>query len=155
LGDKDINEAFKKARTAVVLEELKSIPTERYQKNLNLYNELANLNPGSNQYNEKIKFYTPLAEQQKIKSEAASNRKKLIQSAFSPWDGSHLALERYVISSMNDPDSYDHVETSYRDNGSYIFVVTKFRGRNGFGGLVIDSVTAKTSIEGKVLEIIN
>ena len=37
-----------------------------------------------------------------------------IDRQFSPWDGSHLKLTKVIKKSMNDEDSYDHVETSYR-----------------------------------------
>jgi len=155
IGDKDIKIAFKRARTAFVVAELRMVPKEQYERNLSLYTELSNLNPESEQYNQKIEFYTAAAEQHRIKIEAADKRRKLIESGFSKWDGSHLALERYVISSMNDPDSYDHVETSYSDKGNFILVVTKFRGKNAFGGIVIDSISANAHLDGDLIGIIN
>ena len=56
---------------------------------------------------------------------------------------------------MNDPDSYDHIETKFRDNGNSLNVVTKFRGKNAFGGMVINTVTARVDLDGNVLEIIS
>lgn len=55
---------------------------------------------------------------------------------------------------MNDPDSYDHVETSYWDMEDYIVVLTTFRGRNAFGGVVKNSVKAKVSLDGEDIEIL-
>lgn len=55
---------------------------------------------------------------------------------------------------MNDPDSYEHIETKYTDYGSYIFVVTRFRGANAFGGKVINSISAKIDNNGNILEAI-
>jgi hypothetical protein len=154
IGDKDINDAFKIARSEVLLTDLKSVPTEQYQNNLNLYTELATLNPETAQYDEKIAFYTSKANEEKIKTDAINARQNLIGSAFSKWDGSHLALERFVKSSMNDPDSYEHINTNYKDYGDYVFVLTKFRGKNAFGALVVDSMSAKASVSGEIIEII-
>ncbi len=56
---------------------------------------------------------------------------------------------------MNDPDSYSHVQTTYIDQGDYLIVQTKFRGKNAFGGMIMQTITARTSIEdGSVLEIV-
>ena len=56
---------------------------------------------------------------------------------------------------MNDPDSYEHVETRFRDEGEYIFVITKFRGKNAFGGTVTNTISAKVDFDGDVIEIIS
>jgi hypothetical protein len=81
-------------------------------------------------------------------------RKKRIERQFSGWNGCHYNLEKYVKDNMNDPDSYQHIETRYSDEGEYLLVATKFRGNNAFGGKVINYITAKVSLHGKILEII-
>jgi hypothetical protein len=73
---------------------------------------------------------------------------------FSPLDGSHRALTKVIKESMNDPKSFEHVETSYNDHGDYLIVRTKFRGKNGFGALVVNSITAQVDLEGNVLTIL-
>lgn len=94
-------------------------------------------------------------EAERVKKEAeAVERKKLIETQFSAWDGSHRNLTKAIKESMNDPDSYEHVETTYTDNGDHLIVLTKFRGKNGFGGTVLNAVKAKVSIEGDVLKIL-
>ncbi|MCK5016668.1 MAG: hypothetical protein KAS32_06285, partial [Candidatus Peribacteraceae bacterium] len=60
-----------------------------------------------------------------------------------------------IKESMNDPSSYDHIETRYRDDDNSIFVITKFRGTNAFGGKVINSVSARVDYSGNVIEIIS
>ena len=55
---------------------------------------------------------------------------------------------------MNDPDSYEHDETRYIDNGDHLVVITSFRGKNAFGGVVRNAVTAKTDMNCTVIEII-
>ena len=86
---------------------------------------------------------------------AAQQRKALIEKQFSDWDGSHRALTKYIKKNMHDPKTYKHVETRYRDDGDFVTVQAKFRGTNAFGGLVMNTVVAKCSIGGQVLEIIS
>lgn len=81
-------------------------------------------------------------------------RKERVERAFSPWDGSQRKLEAFIKESMNDPDSYDHVKTVYWDKGSYLIVMTTFRGKNAFGGVVKNWVKAKTDLDGNIIEIL-
>ena len=76
------------------------------------------------------------------------------KNCFSAWDGSHRQLEKYIKSNMNDPKSYDHVETTFSLQKDYAIVLTKFRGKNAFGGTVLNSVKAKVSYDCNVIEII-
>jgi hypothetical protein len=81
-------------------------------------------------------------------------RLERIERGFSAWNGSHIALTRLVKDSMNDPKSFEHVETRYGDRGDYLIVNMQFRGKNAFGGTVLNYVKAKCSLDGQVLEII-
>ncbi|WP_198424758.1 SHOCT domain-containing protein [Spirosoma endbachense] len=71
-------------------------------------------------------------------AEAPKSRREVVEGFFSGWDGSHRQLEKAIKESMNDPDSYEHVETRFKDNGSTIYVLTKFRGKNAFGGKIVN-----------------
>ena len=56
---------------------------------------------------------------------------------------------------MNDPESFEHVATRYRDNGGDkgVTVYMQFRGRNAFGGKVLNSCLAMVSpFDGEVLD---
>lgn len=86
---------------------------------------------------------------------AAELRKEKIEGCFSAWDGAHRNLEKQVKAAMNDPDSYDHVETRYSDKGDHLIVSTTFRGKNSFGGTVKNSIIAKTDLNCNVVEIIS
>ena len=81
-------------------------------------------------------------------------REEKIRKLFSAWDGSHNGLEKLIKETMNDPDSYKHVETVYWDMGNHLVVRTTFRGKNAFGGVVKNWVKAKISLNGEVMEII-
>ena len=78
-------------------------------------------------------------------------RVEQIDNQFSPWDGSHIKLTREIKKGMNDPDSFDHIETSFKDLGNEIVIHESFRGKNSFGGLVINKVIATVDIDGNVL----
>jgi len=144
----------KLARTKTVLDQLKAIPAKEYVRNKNLYQELVVLNPDNETYKAKVAHYTKKQAEKEAKEKAAEARKKKIESSFSGWDGSHRGLETYIKNSMDDPDSYEHVETRYGDKGSYLIVVTTFRGKNKFGGVVKQTVSAKVSLDGQVLQIL-
>lgn len=92
-------------------------------------------------------------EKQAIENQKIAARKERISKQFSPWDGAHRNLEKYIKKSMKDPKSYKHDETTYSDKGSYILVQTRFRGKNSFGAMVLQTVTAKVDLEGNILSI--
>jgi RNA polymerase subunit RPABC4/transcription elongation factor Spt4 len=84
----------------------------------------------------------------------AEQRKADIEKYFSPWDGSHRTLTKLIKSVMKDPDSYKHVKTTYIDKGDYLIVEQQYRGTNSFGAVIPNTVVAKTSIDGNILEIL-
>lgn len=81
------------------------------------------------------------------------HRRQLIEKQFSTWDGSHPAVVAYTKKYMNDPKSFEHIETTYIDQNGDVTVYMKFRGANAFGGKVINSVTATVDLSGNILEI--
>lgn len=85
----------------------------------------------------------------------AELRQEKIDNQFSAWDGSHRNLETLIKQGMNDPDSYEHVKTTYLEQGDNLIVTTQFRGKNAFGGVVLNSVIAKTDLDGNVIKIIS
>ena len=152
-------------RRAEILAELKGVPAREYKRNRDLYKKLVALSPNDEAYSKKLSIYDTKyaekvelvrAETERKKKEAVRTaaRKKQIESQFSAWDGSHRNLERAIKQSMNDPDSYEHVETVYWDMQSYLVVKTTFRGKNAFGGLVINWVKAKVDLAGNIISVI-
>ena len=83
--------------------------------------------------------------------QSLDTRAEQIDNQFSAWDGSHIKLTREIKKGMNDPESFDHIETRFKDLGNEIVVHESFRGKNSFGGLVINKVVATVDIEGNVL----
>lgn len=88
-------------------------------------------------------------------SSSDKDRETLIENQFSVWNGSHHSLTKYIKDSMNDPSSYKHVETKYIDKGDYLIVITTFRGKNAFGGVVKNSITAQVDLDGNIISIIS
>lgn len=83
-----------------------------------------------------------------------SVRQKRIKDQFG-WGGAHMNLRNAVKETMNDPDSFDHVNTVYNDMGDHLVVKMTFRGANAFGGKVMNNITVKTSLDGDILDVIS
>lgn len=88
-----------------------------------------------------------------VKEEIKPTRQQQVESLFSKWDGSNIDLELYVKDHMNDPDSFKHIETRFKDLGDYIMVSMEFTGKNAFGGTVRNKVYAKMNIDGSIIEV--
>jgi hypothetical protein len=102
-----------------------------------------------------ISVVTPDKPKQAQKPKTAADlRKDKLGKCFSGWNGAHINLEKQVKASMNDPNSYEHDETRYSDKKDHLIVYMTFRGKNAFGGVVKNSVTAKTDMQCNVVEII-
>lgn len=89
-------------------------------------------------------------EESQIPLTAAEQRAQQIESQFSAWDGAHHHLERLVKANLKDPDSYQHIKTTYRDSGSdAILVEMHYRAKNSFGGYVVDRAVAIYTLAGQ------
>ena len=84
-----------------------------------------------------------------------TDRKEKIETQFKLSSGAHWNLERLIKKAMNDPDSYKHEKTVYWDQKDHLIILTKYRGKNGFGGYVKGWIKAKVDLDGKILEIID
>ncbi|WP_066838157.1 hypothetical protein [Rufibacter ruber] len=92
--------------------------------------------------------------EQEQEEEKRAQRDEELGKQFHPYDGSHIVLERYIKANMNNPDSYEHVETTYRDFNKYLLVITRFRGTNAYGGVVTNTIRAKVALNGDIIEIL-
>jgi len=82
-------------------------------------------------------------------------RLKDIEDQFSAWDGSHKVLAEAVRQNLNDPDSFKHYETGYRDEGNTIVVKMEYGAANAFGGIVRKYIVARYTTDGKIVEVID
>lgn len=114
-------------------------------------------NTNSTKVEEKVAETTPTPEPTPTLSPEEiekQNYQAWIDAQFSAWDGSHRDLVKLVKENMNDPKSFEHVETRYIDDGDGITVYMKFRGNNAFGGLVLNEVLAKAGYKTNTITII-
>lgn len=74
-------------------------------------------------------------------------RQEGIERQFNPWDGSHIRATELIKASMNDPNSYEHVKTTYVDGGDHLVITTTFRGKNAFGGVVVNTSELRVWLE--------
>ncbi|MBI1383068.1 MAG: hypothetical protein GC161_18515 [Planctomycetaceae bacterium] len=81
-------------------------------------------------------------------------RKRVVEAGFHPWDGSHVALEKWIHEQIEDPDSYRHDETTYVDRDDHVSVMTKFRASNRFGALIRGWVLAEANLDGSIRKIL-
>lgn len=93
-----------------------------------------------------------------LKSAKTYWRRDKINDQFSEYDGRHYILVSLVKDNMNDPGSFEHVKTdwgNHKEDSNKIVIYMEFRGKNAFGALVKNNVTAIADLEGNVLEIVN
>lgn len=88
----------------------------------------------------------------KIKDEGFENILKVETVKASPWDGSVEVVEKYLKKSyLNDPSSYESIKWGkvYKNTDGTYQVIHSFRARNGFGGMVQQSLTFTISEDGE------
>lgn len=79
-----------------------------------------------------------------------------VKKQFSAWDGSHYQLTKAVKNAMNDPSSFEHVQTTYSRKDEVVFIRMTYRGKNGFGALMLATVLGQVDANsGEVLSVQN
>ncbi|MFV0575976.1 MAG: hypothetical protein ACK5NC_11280 [Vibrio sp.] len=137
---KDLNEK----RTNELLAKAKELPASKFRENADVYEELSELHPDNKQFSDKAKSYKEKAD-----------RQSMISEHFSRYSGDYIPLAAFIQQRMNDPDSYEHVNTVYWDKGDHLIVETTFRGKNKFGAKAISTITAQATLDGNITKIIS
>ena len=75
---------------------------------------------------------------------------KFINVQFSPWDGTHKKSVEAIKELMNDPESFESVNTTYKESDNKLIVFTKFRGKNAFGGVITQTYVTRTDSVGNI-----
>jgi hypothetical protein len=91
----------------------------------------------------------------KAAEEAKAAYQAWVKDQFSAWDGSNRYLVNLVKEHLNDPKSFEHVDTSYADMGDHLIIKMKYRAKNGFGGLVLQNVTGKADYKTQMISVIS
>lgn len=81
-------------------------------------------------------------------------RQQKIRHLFHPWKGYHYNLTETVKSAINDPNSFEHLDTKYLDKDSVLEVHMDFTEKNGFGGRVRHQIIVLSDLEGNIVKII-
>lgn len=82
--------------------------------------------------------------------ETQTPRQKEIAAQFSPVNGECYKLTERIKQEMNDPNSYENIETKYWDVDTALLVNQSYTGKNQFGGRVRGFVKAIISNNGNV-----
>ncbi|MCT4228664.1 zinc ribbon domain-containing protein [Elizabethkingia anophelis] len=71
----------------------------------------------------------------------------------SAWDRSNPKLCRAVKKAMNDPDSFEHVSTTFEYNKNNVIGTMTYRCKNAFGAKILASAKGTFDYDGNLLEI--
>jgi hypothetical protein len=138
-----------KRKIEELVTKLKKIPASNLIANRDNYATLVTLNPNEKIYKEKLDYYTQKLND-KIKKEAREKEKEEKVSAdrtakygprpiANPWTGGYFVVQQHLEQNANDPDSIDIIGcTGMNVTKKGWLVGCKYRGRNGFGGMVIE-----------------
>jgi len=79
---------------------------------------------------------------------------KRFNVVFNPLDGSCYALTKAIKNSMHNPDSYDHVKSTFKAvNDSTFYVEQTCRGTNAYGGVITVTYNGVVTLDGELLSI--
>jgi hypothetical protein len=66
-------------------------------------------------------------------------------------DGSHRHINQRIKAGLRDPESFQHIETTYQmpegSAATEAFYTVRFRAKNGFGGYVAQTAFARCRLE--------
>lgn len=153
-GQRRQEEEQRKQEEKALYPTVKAYSANELIRNWSGYKRLSELDPSNELYQKKRDHYQGLIDERAKREKVEAARKERIEKNFSGWDGSHHYLKHLVKEALRDPNSFEHIETGYEDKGSYLLVTMTYRGRNGFGGMVVETVRARVSLDGRVLEVL-
>lgn len=148
------NAELRKQTTKQLLADIDGLRPYDYQGRREKYAQLVNLNPDNKEYQSKLHFYAQRLTEQTQRTSLAAEQQKQIDEQFSAWDGSNKILTRVIKENMKNPDSYQHVRTTYVVKGTDLIVTTIYRGTNSFGAIVPSTVVARISLDGSHYKIL-
>lgn len=82
-------------------------------------------------------------------------KKNFEENCLSAYDGAHTKFKDLIKENVNDPSSFEHIETRYLLKDGYALIIMSFRAKNGFGGLIKSSYSAKIRLSDcSIIEVI-
>ena len=97
-----------------------------------------------------------LFEAQKQYTETQKNLKEFEEKCFNTVnDGSHRELKKFIKENLNDPSSFEYVETRFKVAGNYAIVIMTYRAKNSFNAIITKQVKAKIKVSDcSIIEIL-
>lgn len=86
-------------------------------------------------------YSVPSSEKPTVDNSSHEATKESNTKYFSGWDGSNPQFVDAIKNMMNDPDSFKHVETKYRDEGSNLRIQMTYRGKNAYNATITKTST--------------
>ena len=86
------------------------------------------------------------------RTRAQEARQQKIRSQFDLRTNAHIKVQQSVQESMNDPNSFEHVSTSYTEHTDHLMVDMHFRMPISPGVTMMHRIQAKVDLEGNVLD---
>jgi hypothetical protein len=148
-----VHKALVKEREEKLLNDLATLSQYHIEENFEIYKELVQIDSKNAEYRKQFDYYRLKKNEREAEAIRVADRRRKIRMQFSSWDGSHSGLERYIKNNLKDPGSYEHIETKYNDNGGSVYVVTRYRAKNSFGGYVVEAMAANVGVDGKLLNV--
>jgi hypothetical protein len=152
------NKAIRELEIDSLYETLNTLKPDEIEKKYSVLQRLVHYFPEDKTHKqnlEQTRYQLQRIQQTQQKQYEKDNRKSIIEKAFSSYNGSHINLTKMIKENMHDPRSYEHVQTQYTDFGDHIIVETRYRGNNRLGGKTLSRITAKTDLNGNVLQILS
>lgn len=125
--------------------------TADYQKAEQLFSEMQQLKDSSDLFltaKDQMEAVTKFKEQN-LKS---AQQKIKLNNLQDKIYGGFKVINKAIKLQMNDPSSFEHVNTEYKVKDNKIIAYTEYRGKNAFNATVLGNVMSVLDFEGNVLE---
>ena len=94
-----------------------------------------------------------------LQEQREAETQEKVNAQFSAWDGSHRKLAAAVERVLNDPSSFEHLETKTMKGTNWpkTFIVRmEYTAKNAFGGRIRHYVLAEISVEdGQIVQVLD
>jgi hypothetical protein len=101
------------------------------------------------------KIENPSVTREEIQNIKTPITNEAFESILSNWDGSLPSLVSLTKQSLNDPDSFKHVETGYVIQDDYVRVRMIYRAKNSYNAIIKSSITANVDRYGNIINVIS
>lgn len=155
ISDAELKDLTKKAQVAAMRKELSSSKLIAADRKATIYETLLNEEPNNKLFKKQLADAKKEISLQSEKKKADEEFGRHVQSAkkqFTGWGGSHPVVVDAVKGLMHNPDSFEHVSTTYiLPTNDTIRVTMRYRGTNGFGGVVTSTTVVTINNSGEVV----